>query len=40
MKSLYRLLIRFLLEYASVVWNYYTETDPCQLERVQGRFLS
>lgn len=29
-----------ILEYASVLWDPYTVTDSCQLDRVQRRFLS
>jgi len=38
--TIYCFLVRFLLDYASVLWDPYTLVDSCQLERVQRRFLS
>ncbi|XP_025425705.1 uncharacterized protein LOC112694457 [Sipha flava] len=40
LKTLYCSLVRSLLEYSSVLWDPYTVSDSCQLERVQRRFLS
>ncbi|XP_022175933.1 uncharacterized protein LOC111038911 [Myzus persicae] len=40
LKTIYCSLVRSLLEYASVLWDPYTVSDSCQLERVQRRFLS
>lgn len=40
LKFLYCSLIRFVLEYASVLWDSYTVTDSCQLESIQRKFLS
>jgi hypothetical protein len=40
MLSLYIILIRSKLEYASVVWNSITSTDAKKLERIQQRFVA
>jgi hypothetical protein len=36
--TLYIALVRFKLEYTSVVWNYVTNTDSIKLERIQRKF--
>lgn len=40
LKTIHYSLVHSIIEYGSVLWDPYTVTDSCQLERVQWRFLS